>query len=233
MPTIRSTADRLELLLPWINDERYPQSAREWREELPERLARFVASFNGSAEAGYVRATVAPSDRPPWLQEGTENIDQDEVLHTVLADILRRGFPNNKGTLDYVDGLLPIHDLRFGVERRAAPSSKRKDRQQAGAYVQVVAGERMYLVSWLVMHLLTLPGALDLRKCDAPRPYSTERCGHYFVAGGRGRPQQFCSRTCQQRKFWEPDDASRKEAAAIKRNKRRREQYRGTVKRLA
>ena len=241
MPKIRSTADRFDLLLDWLNDDDWERSERSWREELPTRLATFLASFDGSEGAGYVQV----EELPPLLtgevvsfdgvdiplverlpdHPSTAGIDEDAVLHALLVDLLQRGFPSPE---PFLPELLDLPSLRFGIGRQAPLSGKARDRQlfekRGGGYVLRVAGERFALVPWLVMHLLTLPGAVRLRRCDAPRPGSAERCGKFFVipTNQQGRPKDFCDGTCRQRAFWERDEKERRGRGAAKRRKRRR-----------
>lgn len=232
MRKVQSTADRLDLLLDWLNDDDWERSARPWRAELPGRLSDFLASFDGSEGAGYVRVEELPPLSTEEIAEGiwatnrlprpagTEGIDQNEVLHTVLVDILQRGFPGAKPLLPTLFDLPALH---FGIERLAPPTGKAKAlrlfEKRGGAYVLKVAGERFSLIAWLVMHLLTLPGAIRLRRCNAPRPHSAERCGRFFtIPSEKGHPREFCTDRCRQRAFWERDEGQ----ARRKRQRRRR-----------
>jgi hypothetical protein len=226
MATNLSTGDRLDLLLGWLNDEDWQRSSRKWRNELPHRLSRFIRSFDGSAAAGHVRADVLSADQLGPKPSGTEELDEFEVLHTVLVDVLQRGFAHAEPFLaDQID----LPNLRFGIERSAPqviPKGKtalKRLRAQPGAYVLQVSGERLSLVVWLVMHMLTLPGAIDLKRCAAPRPYSTERCNRFFVPQGRGRIPEFCSEPCRQRNYWEPGRKGRSAKLEKRRQRRRKD----------
>ncbi len=224
MATRLSTPERLELLLDWLNDD-WDLPRRDWRRELPRRLLRFIASSDGSEEAGFVRAEVRADDRPAFLRPpGTEHLDEYEVLHTALIDLLQRGHPGSEPFLpDLIE--IPLH---YGSQRSAPLRPKGRERKRLarrpGAYVMRVAGEPFALVLWLVMHLLRLPRAVLLMRCDAPKPYSAERCGRFFVQGGLGRAPERCSEACRQRKFWERDRRDHKGRAAAKRRTRRRKQ---------
>ena len=186
-----TTADRLDLLLDWVNDA-------DWRREkrLPDRITRFLKSFDGSEDAGFVRAEPFTESTvvPPRSLIGTEGIDDYEVLHTVLGDILQRGFPSAD---PFLPQLMDWTTMRFGIDRQAPVCARSWGKKRAGAYVLLVTGRPLELVTWLVMHLLTTPGAVALGRCGAPISLqSDERCGRFFRSKDIGRPRVTCSDNC-------------------------------------
>jgi hypothetical protein len=219
----RTTAERLETLLPWLNEERW-DATEEATARLKTRLSRFLASFDGSEDAGHVRY-VPPEDmatlrgRPAWVRasraawEGTEGIDDYEVLHTVLRDLLGRGFPK-------YEPIFPDIPVQFFVQLTSG--LERRGKGQAGSYVWRVSGDPLELVPWLVMHLLTLPGAIQLKRCPAPAPHSRGECGAFFVKKRTGRTGTFCTNTCRQRNHFAPDDEVHRQRALAKRRARRK-----------
>lgn len=198
MQTPRTTTERLELLLEWlnndegswVNDDRPGDSLFVVRH----RLTQFIKSFDGSESAGYVRATIEADNGeewPTWLPKPDEPWafadEEDELftLHGYLVDVLKRGFPKDKEYAPAVFDDVMSLPLAFGIERSEA---------RRGTYVLHVSGRRFHLVQFLVLHALTR-GSVTLGRCPAPAPYSsTERCGHFFVVteGERGRPRTFC-----------------------------------------
>jgi hypothetical protein len=228
-----STAERLEQLLDWLNDENWARNELRWLDKMPGRLRRFIQSFDGSEDAGYVEARewsddddvpeLPVSDAPKFINEAEEL----SLLHTRLVDILKHGFPQDA---TYEPPFLPPLkglSLEFGVKRVAPqrPVGKRNLKKWTGAYVVQVAAARFDLVQYLFIHLLTLPGAVALRRCDAPKAYSTERCGRFFVVSGPGRPKEVCQDKCEQRRYWERDRTVGRGKAAAKRRMRRRKSW--------
>jgi hypothetical protein len=245
MPKTLSTPERLDLLLAWLNDE----DGRMPSEEVCERLRRFVDSFDGSEAAGFVRVIPDPRQTPPdfllrkpLFEQFQGEDDELSMLRFALVDLLRRGFapePNYvPPTLPHGIGLESLHlDINRIAQTRASliptRGTTREDRRRLtrerrrlagrpGAYVLCVAGNRFDLARFLCMHLLTTPGSLALSRCPAPAPHSKERCGKFFLVGGKGPPRKFCSETCRQRNYWEIDEAVHRGRAAAKRRRRRR-----------
>jgi hypothetical protein len=241
---------RLADLLDWLSADDWKSDSDWSAQKVQRRLDQFIRSFDGSVASGHVLAEVLPpppkrqkvspteigefhwskfggkiegTARPP-LPEGLEDIDEIEVLHTALIDILQRGFPHAEPFLPEMVDL----DLQFGIERSAPHDLKGRDRKKwekrPGAYVMRVAGDRLPLVIWLVIYLLTLPGVVRLKRCSAPRAYARdERCGRWFVPDSRpGRLPDYCSDTCRQRAFWMRDALERKGSALQMRRERRR-----------
>jgi hypothetical protein len=194
------------LLLPWLNTSYDVSHAREVRH----RLRRFIESFNGSLESGFVRAEIAAEgefesiiDGGPARYEdqpkGTlshEEYEEQLDLHMRLNDLLRSGFPKERGyaPAEYSD-VAPL-SLGFGVERvvarRLKPDERKRAEARPGAYVMRVVGHRRDLVLFLTMTLLTLPDAVVLERCPAPQPNSKQPCGRWFVTKTGGRPREFC-----------------------------------------
>lgn len=242
MPKRLTNAERLDLLLDWVNDDDFDvpyrgdlaKGIRRWRDELPHRLRRFVASFDGSEDAGFVRAEVAtpedraPEDRAPAYltpEELRSDLDADDLLarfHLQLGDILQRGFPNIDPA---APDLLCVPSLEFGIDRPKIVKHPIRKRlaDRTGTYVMRVVGPELDLVLWLVMHLLTLPGAIVLRRCDALRSLSSEeRCGRFYIrSDGPGRPKECCSDICRSNRFWEKDRKKNNGKAARGRRERR------------
>lgn len=226
-----TTSERLDLLLGLVNDEDPELRAGYWRGQ----LSRFVGSFDGSESAGFVRATVGPGEqlpshlRTPEVEGDTGDETVLPLLRMVLGDVLQRGFTNAESEIG-LTAQTSIGTIRFGIERPAPVPVRPRGRERrrlagrGGTYILCVAGNEFEVVLWLVMHLLTQPGAIVLARCDAPRPNSLERCGRFFIAGGRGRPRDFCTPTCRQRKYWEDDHKVGKGRAAARRRIRRRRQ---------
>jgi hypothetical protein len=201
------TGDRLNLLLPWLNRPYEVAHAREARH----RMRRFIDSFDGSLESGFVRAEIAAEgefedlmaggparfeDRPQRTVSHDEFEEQLE-LHISLNDLLRRGFPKERGyEPPEHDEVVPLRSLHFGIKRMATRRLKGDERKRVearpGAYVMRVCGHRGDLVLFLVMTLLTLPDAIVLERCPVPQPNSTQPCGRWFVTKTGGRPRKFC-----------------------------------------
>jgi hypothetical protein len=187
----QTLADRFSLLIPWLNaehDERRPLKEREYR------LRRFVTSFDGSAAAGFVRAEVLPDAEV--RRRYPDLLFDLETLHFVLNDLLARGFPKDYGSWPVRTDVPTLLLLEFGTERQArVPRGQRH-----GHYRLVVRGALGDLAQYLLMHLLTLPGAGALTRCPAPAPYDpTAQCGKWLLRAGPGYPRRFCSATCRVR----------------------------------
>lgn len=152
----------------------------------------------------------------------------DELRMRVL-DVVRKGFPYDPAhgpawgaRLTWSDGLAAspsrvaqLPSLLFGV-RRAAPeahrlskAARRRYRSEPGAYEVWVDGELRDLVPYLVMRVLTLPGAASLARCTAPaagHPREGRRCGRLFVRPAMGRPRIYCSGACKVRAHTEREE---------------------------
>lgn len=207
---LETAADRIKLLLGWLNDE----DPSDWPVgKVRSLLKDFVSSFDGSAGASYVRAVQNPWTRPAYmprrpLPEGIPDIatfseaEQQGILHEALRDILLRGFPLEPGYEPPASTDLQDLELAFGIDRRAPlPTAKTKEqrywRSHPGAYVVQVAGDQFELVPFLLMHVLTAVGTVALTRCPAPAPDNWEkRCGRFVVSRkGPGRPPEFCEET--------------------------------------
>ena len=202
------TADRLNLLLPWLNATYDVSHARSVRY----RLRRFIESFDGSLESAFIRAEIAAegdfeqlmAGGAAWYEDqpkGTvshEEYEEQLDLHMRLNDLLRAGFPKERGYTPAEFGDVVPLSLGFGIKRMVARRLMSAERKRAearpGAYVMQVVGQRRDLVLFLVMTLLTLPEAVVLERCPAPqpKPNATKPCGRWFVTKTGGRPRQFC-----------------------------------------
>jgi hypothetical protein len=133
------------------------------------------------------------------------------VGRRVLA-LVRKGFPYEAGQeAEYGERLEAFPSLRLGV-RRVAPAgwqlrraARQRYRTEPGAYEVLVDGELRDLVPYLVLRLLTGPGAAMLARCPGPERGSRggRRCGRLFTLKVMGRPRKFCSGACKVRAFAE------------------------------
>jgi hypothetical protein len=186
--------ERLALLVPWLNGELRSVAA------VHGRLTSFLESFDGTADAGYVRLYSGEEepwrpawidtdrtllhrqppviDEPGWTQEDAAECELD-ALRMSLLDLLRRGFPLEVGQEQPVGTwLTDLPSLRFGIrsaERPVAKLTAVKAKVRAaylapGAYTLVVDGALRDLVPFLVAHLLTAPRMVALMRCPAPAP---------------------------------------------------------------
>jgi len=219
---LKTTPERLELLIDWINSD-YPWPhlyAGDQKGSIDRRVSVFLSSFDGSEEAGFVRAEVLSlaESRLDGL-----HLDENELTDLLmgLRLLLDRGFRPERGypgtfeddDTSYPD-IRPLSSLMFGIERQAkfgtSGRERRRLKDQHGVYIRSVGGNRVDLVLYLVMHLLTMPGAIALGRCSAPAPNSfTERCGRFVVATGQGPARRFCSDACRQRNHARPLDQDR------------------------
>ena len=215
MPKPLTASERLALLLPWINGDRVSDR------DLRRRIKAFIASFDGSAAAGYVQTLAfAGVKREPWIPafikreppRATEPVDETdlEILQNTLEDLLRRGFPYDPRYPEPTYGwVVNYPSLGFGVRgtHRRSPgrlsqvgTTARRNYLSPGAYTLLVDGVLGDLVPFLVLHLLTGPRMATITRCRAPAPrHWDRRCGRFVLGIGRGRPREFCSNTCRVR----------------------------------
>ena len=189
-----TTADRLTLLVEWVNDDFWSGDdgpAHQLTSEVQSRLRRFVESFDGSAAAGYVR--VEPFGAGAGVLPPDLLLPKLSMLHMALIELLRSGFPEPGYPPSEWKEVSAFPSIQFGL----APPSKRK--KKGGAYRLVVSGKPFDLVRFLVIHLLTTAGGESvLASCPAPKAFSSsERCGKFLVTVGQGRPRKFCSDACR------------------------------------
>ena len=216
-----TTAEQIDLLLPWLNDR------------LPDRAVRrllhaFLASF---------RATRIRLPEPGGHDLVADATDEElAATRRKLERLLSSAFwfsdedeGDHRGTkhLDWEDVRLPLTfpSIRFGaarqvasVKRSALNRRERKALADRGAYqVLIEAGRLRDLVPFLVLQLLAAPGEITISRCPAPAPLNwKQRCGRLFiVAKGVGRPKEFCSRDCTNRR-----DSVRKEERKQEERKR-------------
>lgn len=210
-----TTAHRIERLLDWLNDEDYERKEGGWwYQQLPKRLASFIASFDGSEASGYLRAEITGGN---LVGDPTTEGEAIDLLWLGLRDILNKGFgplpgylpdtrppkspsPAQLEELGYLPGY-PI-ELRFAVERRTRVTIATRQRLQLpGEFALRLIGPVYDLVPFLFAHLLLRPGAARLKRCPAPKakPFEDQLCGAFFVvAADRGQPARYCEQ-CRKR----------------------------------
>jgi hypothetical protein len=226
-------------LLPWLNgafDEHiwgpnplygqpHPYGAGEGPEDFATRtdypairrvLADFLATFDGSADAGHVEVVDDPE--PAGVDASTPPSDEDlDDLEVRLRVLIEQGFdgPAGGATVRFKGGefttqpapvFLPATSLRFAVRNvgRQKPAKRGsvvaggvtalRSYRAAGAYVLQVMGPTLELVPYLVAHLLTAPNMASVKRCER------RGCVHFVITATarRGRPQRFCSAACRE-----------------------------------
>jgi hypothetical protein len=199
---LETTAERFDLILPWLNDDDGVMT----RAEVRHRLNTFIRSFDGSEGAGYLKAEIEKDDDgpPAWMVKAVARF-QDEghelsVVRSFLRDTLRRGFPKDRHHEEpWFDPAIST-SIAFGIERM--PTS-RGEQARPGEYVMRAVGSRFDLAVFLVMHLLTRGNRVTVGRCPSPMQFSkTKRCGRFFIVtdGQRGRPRRFCEQgACRER----------------------------------
>lgn len=124
-----------------------------------------------------------------------------------LREEIRQMLDDSRRELDTED-TLELPSLRFDIRRaRDRPPklsggrAKRREVENAEAFLLIVKGGLRDLILYLLMRALTQPGAIHLSRCPAPAPGDwTRACGRYFISGGHvGRPAQYCSPACRVR----------------------------------
>jgi len=130
------------------------------------------------------------------VTEHTSEEEELETLHWALNDLLRRGFPKERHhAAPQHDGVI-APQLFFQIKRVAStrPESHERKRLEIlpGAYEMQVSGTRADLVPFLVMTLLTLPGAVVLARCPIRKAHSEELCGRWLVTTTGGAPRKYC-----------------------------------------
>jgi hypothetical protein len=81
-----SAPQRLALILDWINDDEDRLPLREVRK----LVDRFIKSFDGSKEAGYLRVAVRNDDSlPTWMEDRSGDPQPDPVADKQIAELLR------------------------------------------------------------------------------------------------------------------------------------------------
>lgn len=202
---------RLGLLLPWLNgafDEhhfegRNPEPVAVWTDYPAIRrvLAAFVKSFDGSAEAGHLEVVDDPT--PAYFRQQLKEPTDDELgeLEAYLDILLEQGFAATAANL-----FLPATSLRFAVRSagRQKPAKRGsiiaggaaalRNYRAPGAYVLQMHGPTLELVPFLVAQLLTAPNMASVKRCER------QGCAHFVITATakRGRPQQFCSKSCRE-----------------------------------
>jgi hypothetical protein len=188
-----------------------PRSVRRGKE--PEKSKVMYVKLGGRL----VPTRIGDYTVPSWMRasadralaDGLDEEDQLDVLQTVVADLLHRGFPpdDHVEEPDVVPDRMRLPSLQFGVERVAHAANKRELaslRRKPGAYVRIVQGKRSDVVLYCLMHMLTLPGAVTLDRCLAPQAFRGSprgwgpfrRCGRLFIRRTRGAPRKQCSDNC-------------------------------------
>jgi hypothetical protein len=211
--------ERLGWILGWVNGE-----STDGRGD----VRRFVRSFDGSPEVGYVEVP-EETELPEFIREvmprpSPTTDEQLDDLRVQLQLLLEQGFG-----VEGVSGLASAAgaSLRFAV-RSAGREKPRwtqtkggnrtrvggdvawKRYQGAGAYVMRVYGDLVDVVPFLVMHLLTQPDMILVQRCPVCEKFMARN------PGARGRPRETCSEVCWMRRY-----ADRKEAAKQPKPRRR------------
>jgi hypothetical protein len=220
--------ERLGLLLSWLNDPTDPYSARPeelrpWLTLGRQSLSRFLASFDGSPEAGHLHVMgVLTLDRGTQVT-GPVDLAPDalQTLGVELGMLLDAGFV---GTNEY-GSTFPMASLRFGVRNahrtdvKLSTLTRRERRTYAGpgAFVLQVSGSQHDVVLYAVLHLLTAENMAGmLGRCMAPAARNRQaRCNRWILRTGHGRRRETCDVNCRNRR------ASEKRAENLKKGKRR------------
>ena len=173
-PRALSPPEQLRLLLPWINGEGLDARAAH------RALVTFLEHFH----APHIRVHAAAMTRE--AHRGASTTALDATRATVRAVLTRVCVEPPAGTED-ITVPLSCPSLRFGVRPGPEPD------------LYVDAGRVRDLVTFLLLHLLTL-GEVTAGVCHAPaKGASTRRCHRVFVQNGHGRPALFCSTACRWR----------------------------------
>jgi hypothetical protein len=218
-----TAAQRLGLLLPWLNDPTNlyaatPQAVSQWIRDGRRAVVQFLASFDGSSAAGHVELLRrSPSDLPLFIRRSVPHasaLDPDslQTLHVELRLVLDAALGGERAAM-------PLPTLSFGgraardEQKRSTLSRRaRRDYRAPGAYVLQVAGSVHDVTMYLALHLLTAAGmAGAVGRCLAPAPaprnprlrrrgQDRPRCEKFFIRGGQGRPREFCSPACRVRR---------------------------------
>ena len=209
-----NASQRLERLLPWLNDPLniYATSAtllRKWEMRGRRAVAQFLVSFDGSPAAGHVevlRSRHAPKvARKRMARQSRLDPDALETLQVELQAVLEAGYSGAR----FDAGSMPLPSLRFGARNAnrgnlKVSTMKRRERRAytaPGAYVLHVAGTTHDLTLFLVLHLLTVENMAGvLSRCPAPAPYDWKaRCDRWFLRTGHGQKRKSCSDACRVR----------------------------------
>lgn len=243
---LMSAAERLGLLLPWLNDPGPPLAASaaetaRWETPIRSSIARFLASFDGSPAAGYVEMIRREKGWSRGLQalapDGRLGLERDDLLllQHLLNQLLDPEFGLSRSEGDE-QGLLMspeaptrtvlMPSLGFGVRNlsrgdlklSAMSARERRAYTSAGAYVLQVRGTARDLVLYLTLQLLTAQRMAGvLARCPAPAPNNwTERCERWFLRTGHGRKREYCSDACRVRRHAE-ETAKRQKKEGAKR----------------
>lgn len=175
-------------------------------------VGAYVGTFDGSEGSGFIEAGAEAWTPLPFGLSRTfgRSLSEDEDLETlrlVVRGILLQGFNDPQSFSEALGGSVPLA-LHFGVrsQRGRAPKEKRKRQaffKTSGSYVMRVQGQLPDLIPFLVLHSLVSSGAARIARCPAPKPYNAkERCGSFFLTGGKGQPRKFCSDKCRIRKHY-------------------------------
>jgi hypothetical protein len=202
---------RLTLLLPWLNGDLDDGRSSDFL-AIRHAIAEFLRSFDGSAAAGHLEVIDDPA--PPHVRrlsgQGGEPTDEElDDLGARLRILLAQGFGDGLlGDVSAASGTsIDMPDLRISVRNtgRRKPAKRgsiivggvtaQRDYRRPGAYVLQVRGPLIQLVPFLAAHLLSAPDMLAVKRCER------SGCEHFVVeaTAARGRPRQFCSKSCRER----------------------------------
>jgi hypothetical protein len=234
LPKPTTAPARLDLLLPWLNgafDEHHfegrnpePVAVRTDYLAIRRVLADFLATFDGSADAGHIEVVNDPE--PAGVDAFAPPTDDDlDDLEARLHILVEQGFdgPGGGATVKFKGGeftalpaplFLSATSLRFAVRNAGRQKPAKRGRidagggrrivvggvtalrnyRAAGAYVLQVMGPMLELVPFLVAHLLTAANMAGVKRCER------QGCAHLVITATakRGRPQQFCSAACRE-----------------------------------
>jgi hypothetical protein len=227
---LKTAPERLALLLPWINSDALVEAARVLGD-----VEAFVESFDGSQAAGYVEVARGDLDGiPDFVQKemseaSPPTAEELDDLRVQLRLLMEQGF-GDQAQLATGAGSSLRFAVRSGGERskpgwRQTSGGNRvreggvgaMERYQApGAYVLQVYGSLLDVVPFLVMHLLTQPQMVSVRRCLA--------CGRFRVlqTGARGAPPKHCGKACRDLSYAMRRKEEQERAEARKQKRRSR-----------
>ena len=216
-PKLLPAPARLGLLLSWLsgdfneyvwNEGDRPEDAAIWTDypAIRRAIETFVRAFDGSAGAGHIEAE--PDDTAAALSD-----DAIDMLEQQLKMLLEQGFgepsvQDNCSSMMLATLRVAVHpiaprvlqfrDTENGRHVVVGGTKARARYQAAGAYGLRVQGSIGDLVPFLLVHLLTQPGMVAVKRCARRDQPPWADCERLFIVAPkvRGRPQRFCSRNC-------------------------------------
>lgn len=198
---MKSAADRLNLLVPWLNGrlDREVYRAGDRPEDVDIATdydaARFAASaflrsFDGSEGAGHLAVVANP--RPAHISAPPKSLSDEQLddLRARLQLVLTTG-------IDFPAGALRFSARHVGRQSRWRTTTRAgrlgreggdKAYRAAGAYVLEVHGPPLDVVPFLMVYLLKEPNMVSVRQCQALG------CTNILITApdARGKPRKFC-----------------------------------------